>query len=869
MQANPQEAVGVGVSQNTAHAGALINNGTIRTAGSYGGNAIKIMSPIDSITNNGTISWTGPHHGISAQFYNGSVPITINSFTNSGSIGSTTGQFSALYIGFQSSPAAITLTTLTNTGRMFSGSGPNAAGVSVGRNGTITTINNQNGGYIQSVVAQNQGTITNLNNQGSIDKVDIQNGGNIANITVNQGGKVTLVNNSSTTYSANINLEGANSSIGTLQNQGTMNGTVKVQNGASLVNVSNAGNMGATIENTAGSAMSVTNNGTMSGAITSNGQTTIHNAGTLSSTITASNALTVSNQAGANLSGAITATQGANIDNAGTLSGAITANQGANINNSGTLSGAVTASNLNVNNTGAITTDTLTNTSGRGVINNQATGTIKTLTNTAGTMDVTNSGAIQEGIKIDSGTLNLSNKITGTIGKNANNAQIELAAGAKANVNEWHIDALEFSAAEQDKALQIKGGAENVTMNKVYVSGSVKKGVVFDSNTFIYDVDANKFNGAGTDGGKGINVDNIEHVSGLYKFSRANDVGGYTIGLDTNELSGQSLGQSSIFSTRFRSLSVANLLNTLEVRRFADENNATRQRDDNLLSMQQIDENNLAYAFGYLGFESVRMPEGDSRMRGYTEGLLGGALKYLSDELGVLGFYLGYDSTNRSADAQRLNADEYTRYVGLTYYNEFESKELEYYLRLGTRLDFSTMEAVKQYNSAGESANTDYKSIGYNLNAKVGMNFYHDDARLLLSPELGLNYQGQSVDAFSFNRGGVIEHYAAAQNHFIDVLAGISAKKALTDKLRLHTSLGTMLNVFDRAQSKLRITHTDGTIEESPSSTISTSKWYAYAQAGLIFSVTPSVDVALHYLGIAGENSTYAHNGFLKLGVWW
>jgi len=909
----------------------FVNTGQMLSSSSGAGVNVGSRGTIQNFSNTGNISAIITTGGTIGQLNNeGQIGIinvnngSINTLTNSG----TNSKVGTMYIRNNSNMQNINVMQGAEITTLYTrSSNINNLTLTVAGNGSkIGTIQNSNGGTLG-------GTIT-INNDGKID--NIINANTMNATVINNTANAINVNNSGTwNANANITSQGAvnltNTSAMTaavtaggkltVQNSGQLQGRLTSDNiditntttgqitqaiDTMTLKLTNAGNLNQTI--TANST-EITNTGTIAGAVTSNGATTINNAGTMSGNISTNNARARVANTGT-ISGALSVMQGAEIINNGTISGQITGNNltiqnqangtitqdlttqnlsltnsgnltnnitttgnSNTINNSGQMSGDITASNARITNNANAEISGALSVSGNSQITNNTDAVIKSISS-SGATNVENQGTISEGIKVTSGTLNLHQGHDATLGKDpTSQAHIEVSSGGRANVNEWHLDALEYDAANRDKALQIKGDSSAVTLRNVIVAGAVDStdGTPYNSNTFVNNVDSNTFVGNDTAGGAGIDVNSIRHISGLYNFLAADDVGKgyYRVAIDRKELSGETISTSSVFSTRFRSITVANIVRSLQFKNFDLDENASV--NNAFLAAQRRDEDNLAFAYGYLGMESINVEAG--RVKGYIRGLMGGALKNLKDDKGVLGLYVGYDNADRYSNSQHLKVEERTKYAGASYYTVLKRKnDDEYYLNVNSRLDLGKIGADKENQVSGETASTSYRNVGVNMSAKLGANYADDEGKMIISHEVGLNYQALRTGAFSFHHsGGVTEHYDRGNMHFVDVIVATSMRKPLSDKVRVNATLGSMIKLYEHARTKssiYNIQSTTGT-RQSANSTISTSKWYAYTQAGVSWSFTPNVDVSLNYSGVLSEDNAYSHNKFLQVGIWW
>ena len=395
--------------------GSVNNSGEFINAGTISGNGtIANTGSNATITNNGTINTTGAVTNGSGSTISNSAGKTINSpVTNNGTMnnaGTLSGSVSNEAIGTLNNVAGGNITgnlnnvsggnVRNNEGATISGNVTNAG--TLINNGTITG-NGKN--VVNSGTLQNVGTI---NNTGGVD-----NTGN-------------LYNDQGKTIAAPVN----NSAGGTVENNGTMSGTVSNTGAGSHINnnngatisgdlnnasggeVTNASGAGITGNVNNGSGATLNNNGDISGAgktVTNSGNMT--NNGTVTSTGGVNNTGGIlTNNAGKEIAAPVNNSAGGTVENNGTMSGTVS-NTGAgshiNNNNGATISGDLNnASGGEVTNaSGAGITGNVNNGSGATLNNNgDISGTGKTVTN-SGTM--TNNGSVTStgGVKNTGGTL--------------------------------------------------------------------------------------------------------------------------------------------------------------------------------------------------------------------------------------------------------------------------------------------------------------------------------------------------------------------------------------------------------------------------------------------------------------------------------
>lgn len=371
----------VGVGVYGGRIDTINNAGTIRAQLS-GGIRLEGGGSIGAISNSGTI-----HGGVAGAIDNNGS--TIDSINNTGTL--TSG-----YIGIKNS-AGSTINSITNSGTITSGGSTSGQGIR-NDNSTIGTITNANGGTISSsftAIANTAGTITTLNNNGTItgDVGIFQRG----NATI---GTITNSNLIEATVGSSIDV--SDGQIGTITN--TADGYLKggyagISNSGSITQITNAGLIDG--------GYAVINEGTMgsvanSGTITSDGSAFV-NYGTI-------NTLTNSGSINSETYAAIYSAEGTigSITNelGGTVSGG-----SAGLYNSATVTlltnaGTISSGQYGVYNEGRldgiVNGGSITSSGSAGVMNANELGTI----NTSGTIE-----GGQHGIFNDGGTIT---KITNT-----------------------------------------------------------------------------------------------------------------------------------------------------------------------------------------------------------------------------------------------------------------------------------------------------------------------------------------------------------------------------------------------------------------------------------------------------------------------
>uniref|UniRef100_UPI0001979B04 autotransporter outer membrane beta-barrel domain-containing protein n=1 Tax=Helicobacter pullorum TaxID=35818 RepID=UPI0001979B04 len=289
-----------------------------------------------------------------------------------------------------------------------------------------------------------------------------------------------------------------------------------------------------------------------------------------------------------------------------------------------------------------------------------------------------------------------------------------------------------------------------------------------------------------------------------------------------------------------------------------------RELDDIFISHTGDKDNLYTFALPYTRYTSAQLDGGVGTLKSHASGILAGAQAKLPSERGILGIYFGYESSDKQVGQQRLDFDEKVYYGGLTYYNVFARKGVsEYYLSANTRIDKGDTDLYKTYRSGSTTIDSQVDSYGYGADLKVGANYYNIYNNSVLSPEIGISYQGISTDSFRLRHlGGVSEHYYAQDVNFFDISASLRWQRAWNNVFKTMASLGAMYNVYNDAKGS-------GVIAGlKQSADINVEELYGTTQVGISYALGENANIALNYSGIFA-NGVQSHAGYIRLGVWW
>ncbi|WP_286030526.1 hypothetical protein, partial [Helicobacter pullorum] len=489
-------------------------------------------------------------------------------------------------------------------------------------NGNLTY--NGNGSITNALqVAQNKTLTIGSNGTLSFDstKGSVNNAGTIAGnlLNVSKSTLGTFIN--SGTITGDLYNEGH---IGTLHNKGTM-GTIYNTSKETIVALGNG--KGATIEavNNTGNINIITNDGTINGQITSQnnseikeifiGENGIVNAkGTLDS----SNMQDKSNDAVS-----LDTINTTLIHNQGTIQGNVrVVGQGSvigEITNQDTISGCILVDGGrigNINNTNGAIANCMSFSSGASVDNLNNSGTIeKSITNDSGSITVNNSGSgFIGGITTSNGgttTAINSGSIGGITTSNGGNTTIINGGmdkpggniGAISNTgsnSNTHIDGWTLDNPDNPKNPIIIADGSNkdgihLKEDSIFVEGNLESGKIYDYYGYIKDENGNSI-------GQDFSQDDelFDALTFIPIFNPTdNGDGTFSVGLDTRELSGKTLGASLIYSSRMRQINTNSMLREINVKNFKTDFEIIEQRE-RLKNQQALLENYKQQRESYL-----------------------------------------------------------------------------------------------------------------------------------------------------------------------------------------------------------------------------------------------------------------------------
>ncbi|MBZ7940314.1 autotransporter outer membrane beta-barrel domain-containing protein [Campylobacter molothri] len=760
----------VGIVINS-HINTFKNKGLINSPGNgrYN-NGIWISSGanIETFTNSGTISGG---NGIRAQGG------TIKTLINSGTIVSSGKELTGAGIKLESGG---TIDNIINTGTIQS----NSYGIAVSH-GSFGTLTIKEGGVVYGekagiIVGQWQ-TLGDLYIDGGNKEKDTTVSGIYSNedgiflekysqtkkIELKNGGIIKGLDNGiklgqGASLSGEMILSGEGSRVeggsgaGVSNISGTISGSIKVENGA-------------TVTSSSGQAISNSGSGSIIGGITISGENTKLE-GNIINTDNASIGSDIKIENGANVEGGIV-----NQGN-GSISGSITVGKGSK------LDSIVNTSTSDTGISGSITN----NSDNKLEISNGEGATI-------------GGGIVNSG----NGTIHINNQ--GSIGKNENGSNITNNGSGNIVVEDWVV-----STGDDGKLEGIVVGGDktdNVIIDNVTIDqGGLDLGELEDISNIVSGVKPGQVGNIGINGSGEISL-GFDPITGKLStdFNLNASIAGATF-------------RSLINTTSRRASFIDSVMgNSMQHFTFAKPNaSIAMQEKGNLYANAsdyiKNDFNNGSYGYNkehslfilpYTSSQNVELSLNEES-KGHTRGTIIG-YSTLKDS-GIYGVYVGYEDTKMSSTYFDINNRSY--YTGLKYFNTLftTSKGQEVYLKAQGKTAFIKNKLSKKIGKSEAEASPN--SYAYGMSGDLGMNFNHGDN--IFSPEAGLVYEGGYTEAFSMINTKGQATVMGGERTYANYLNLLSTRTSFTwfrdwlPNLKTSMTLGAKFNINPQVKAKAR-----------------------------------------------------------------
>ncbi|EAH8171114.1 hypothetical protein ACM4X5_000482 [Campylobacter jejuni] len=876
--------------QINANVKTLINKGTIK------GDAISIRSlggTIETLTNEGIMD--GKSAGI---YMNRSL---VKTLTNSGTINqNNSATWSA---GIKLENGSI-IENIINTGSIRS----NAFGISVtgGKFGTLTikdggmvygkysaigvgrsqTLGDlyidgrSNNGTVSGIYSEEHGIL--LENNSRTQKIELKNGGIIKG---NIDG-IRLINSASLSGEMILSGEGSRveggRGVGILNRSGKIEGSIKVEDGATVTATSNR-------------AIANSGSGSITGGITVSGKNTklegnIINTGNASigSDIKIEDGAKVEgglvNQDNGSISGSVQVSGGSSIDSItnegnGAISGSITVDKDSkldSITNTSTsstgISGSITNNSdnkLEISNSGNIGGKIESTGSADMVISNSNGGTISggISSSGSGSTSISNSqgSTINNGITVSgSAQVEISNQ--GSVGKDENGNTVTNNGSGSVGIKDWLVSTdkntgkLNTVVIGGSRAFNVK--VENITVDQ----SNVDLEELNDINNIISGVNQNNIGNIGTNGSGEISL-SFDPITGKLTtdFNLNASISGATFRSLISTTSRRSTFIDNVMGNSMQSFALASSSKSQSIA-MSEKGNLYADASDYIKS----DLNNGSYGSNkehslfilpYTSSQNVELSLNEES-KGHTKGTIIG-YSTLKDS-GIYGVYAGYEDTKMGSTYFDINNRTY--YAGLKYFNTLFTTEKgqEVYIKAQGKAALIKNDLTEKIGN--NEAKAEPNSYAYGVNTALGMNFISN--KDIFSPEIGLAYEGGYTEAFSMKDTIGQATVKGGERTYANYLNLFSTKTSLTwfrdwlPNLKTSVELGAKFNINPKVEAEARF----GNIKVSDEFDL--PRVQKFVSTSFIVPVNEAFYFSLSYNGMFDKDGN-THTGFAQFNYLW
>lgn len=900
-----KQGAGVNISQGTS-IGNFNNTGTIE--GKKDG--IQINANVKTLKNTGTIQGSAPIRSLG-----GTIETLINegtmkgesigiymsgglvkTLTNSGTINQNNSATWAAGIKLQNNS---TIENIINTGSIHS----NAFGISVtgGKFGTLTI---KDGGQVygkysaigvgrsqtlgdlyidgssSKIYGEENGIVLDANSR--TQKIELKNGGiikgNIHGIRLDNGASL----------SGEMILSGKGSRVeggrgaGILNRSGKIEGSIKVEDGATVTATSNL-------------AIVNYNSGSITGGITVSGENTklqgnIINTGNASigSDIKIEGGAKVEgglvNQGNGSISGSVQVSGGSSIDSItnegnGAISGSITVDKDSkldSITNTSTsstgISGSITNNSdnkLEISNSGNIGGKIESTGSADMVISNSNGGTISggISSSGSGSTSISNSqgSTINNGITVSgSAQVEISNQ--GSVGKDENGNTVTNNGSGSVGIKDWLVST-DKNTGKLNTVVIGGSGAFNVKVENITVDQSnVDLEELNDINNIISGVNQNNIGNIGTNGSGEISL-SFDPITGKLTtdFNLNASISGATFRSLISTTSRRSTFIDNVMGNSMQSFVLASSSKSQSIA-MSEKGNLYADASDYIKS----DLNNGSYGSNkehslfilpYTSSQNVELSLNEES-KGHTKGTIIG-YSTLKDS-GIYGVYAGYEDTKMGSTYFDINNRTY--YAGLKYFNTLFTTEKgqEVYIKAQGKAALIKNDLTEKIGN--NEAKAEPNSYAYGVNTALGMNFISN--KDIFSPEIGLAYEGGYTEAFSMKDTIGQATVKGGERTYANYLNLFSTKTSLTwfrdwlPNLKTSVELGAKFNINPKVEAEARF----GNIKVSDEFDL--PRVQKFVSTSFIVPVNEAFYFSLNYNGMFDKDGN-THTGFAQFNYLW
>ncbi|EHO5046809.1 autotransporter outer membrane beta-barrel domain-containing protein [Campylobacter jejuni] len=845
----------------------LINEGTMKgeSIGIYmSGGLVKTLINSGTINQNNSATWAA---GIKLQ--NNS---TIENIINTGSIRSNA-------FGISVTGGKFGTLTIKNGGMVYG----KYSAIGVGRSQTLGDLyidGRSNNGTVSGIYSEEHGIL--LENNSRTQKIELKNGGIIKG---NIDG-IRLINSASLSGEMILSGEGSRveggRGVGILNRSGKIEGSIKVEDGATVTATSNR-------------AIANSGSGSITGGITVSGKNTklegnIINTGNASigSDIKIEGGAKVEgglvNQGNGSISGSVQVSGGGSIDSItnegnGAISGSITVDKDSkldSITNTSTsstgISGSITNNSdnkLEISNSGNIGGKIESTGSADMVISNSNGGTISggISSSGSGSTSISNSqgSTINNGITVlGSAQVEISNQ--GSVGKDENGNTVTNNGSGSVGIKDWLVSTdkntgkLNTVVIGGSRAFNVK--VENITVDQ----SNVDLEELNDINNIISGVNQNNIGNIGTNGSGEISL-SYDPITGKLTtdFNLNASISGATFRSLISTTSRRSTFIDNVMGNSMQSFALASSSKSQSIA-MSEKGNLYADASDYIKS----DLNNGSYGSNkehslfilpYTSSQNVELSLNEES-KGHTKGTIIG-YSTLKDS-GIYGVYAGYEDTKMGSTYFDINNRTY--YAGLKYFNTLftTEKDQEVYIKAQGKAALIKNDLTKKIGN--NEAKAEPNSYAYGVNTALGMNFISN--KDIFSPEIGLAYEGGYTEAFSMKDTIGQATVKGGERTYANYLNLFSTKTSLTwfrdwlPNLKTSVELGAKFNINPKVEAEARF----GNIKVSDEFDL--PRVQKFVSTSFIVPVNEAFYFSLNYNGMFDKDGN-THTGFAQFNYFW
>lgn len=803
----------------------LINEGTMKgeSIGIYmSGGLVKTLINSGTINQNNSATWAA---GIKLQ--NNS---TIENIINTGSIRSNA-------FGISVTGGKFGTLTIKDGGMVYG----KYSAIGVGRSQTLGDLyidGRSNNGTVSGIYSEEHGIL--LENNSRTQKIELKNGGIIKG---NIDG-IRLINSAS--LSGEMILSGEGSRVeggrgaGILNRSGKIEGSIKVEDGATVTATSNR-------------AIANSGSGSITGGITVSGKNTKLE-GNIINTGNASIGSDIKIEGGAKVEGGLV-----NQGN-GSISGSVQVSGGSSIDSitnegNGAISGSITVDKDSK-------LDSITNTS------TSSTGISGSITNNSDNkLEISNGeGATIGGGITNNGNADLVISNQGSVGKDENGNTVTNNGSGSVGIKDWLISTdkntgkLNTVVIGGSRAFNVK--VENITVDQ----SNVDLEELNDINNIISGVNQNNIGNIGTNGSGEISL-SYDPITGKLTtdFNLNASISGATFRSLISTTSRRSTFIDNVMGNSMQSFALASSSKSQSIA-MSEKGNLYADASDYIKS----DLNNGSYGSNkehslfilpYTSSQNVELSLNEES-KGHTKGTIIG-YSTLKDS-GIYGVYAGYEDTKMGSTYFDINNRTY--YAGLKYFNTLFTTEKgqEVYIKAQGKAALIKNDLTEKIGN--NEAKAEPNSYAYGVNTALGMNFISN--KDIFSPEIGLAYEGGYTEAFSMKDTIGQATVKGGERTYANYLNLFSTKTSLTwfrdwlPNLKTSVELGAKFNINPKVEAEARF----GNIKVSDEFDL--PRVQKFVSTSFIVPVNEAFYFSLNYNGMFDKDGN-THTGFAQFNYLW